>query len=267
MTEDAPRQTLTIDGLRTAAADLPWQPILVVGSTGSTNADALSRAESGAPEGLVIAADEQTAGRGRLGRQWVSPPGASVSVSVLLRPPLQPEQLGWLPLLTGLAVAAGVRESSGTDTVLKWPNDVLVTGGRAGKIAGILLERSGTAAVIGFGINTAMTAQELPVAEASSIVLAGGAAPDPDRLVASCLGQLQRRYAQLVASGGDPVRSGLAQEYRAACGTVGREVVVALPSGEELRGVADRVDDLGRLCVLVEGQLHPVAAGDVVHLR
>ena len=267
MTADADRPTLTRTGLLRAAADLPWRELEVVATTGSTNADVLQRAAEGAAEGLVIAADEQTAGRGRLGRDWSSPPGASVSVSVLLRPGLAPERMGWLPLLTGLAITAAIGEACQVDALLKWPNDVLVADDRPGKVAGILLERAGDAACVGFGINTAMTESELPVPEASSLVLAGAAAPNPDVLVAACLREVHHRYSHLLASGGDPVRSGLADEYHARCATLGREVDVRLPGDECWQGIAQGVDDLGRLLVDVAGEVRVVAAGDVVHLR
>lgn len=266
MTSDADRPTLTRDGLRRALADLPWRDVQVVASTGSTNADVAARAVAGAAEGLVLAADEQTHGRGRLGRSWSSPPGASVSVSVLLRPSLAPPLWGWLPLLAGLAVAAGVAQECGLDARLKWPNDVLVEQGRPGKIAGVLLERTSDAAVVGFGINTSMSAAELPVPEASSVVLAGGSVADPDGLVAGCLRHLFRRYTALVAAG-DAVGSGLAAEYRDRCTTIGRDVVVHLPSGESLRGRAVGVDDGGRLLVAADGGTRAVAAGDVLHVR
>lgn len=267
MTAEPNRPTLTQQGLQRAAADLPWRQLEVVPSTGSTNADVLRRAEAGAAEGLVIASDEQTAGRGRLGRSWSSPPGASVSVSVLLRPGLSPDQMGWLPLLAGLAVAAAIAEVCEVEAELKWPNDVLVDDARPGKIAGILLERSGDAACVGFGINTAMTEDELPVPEASSLVLAGAQPPDPDALVAACLRELHHRYSHLLASGGDPVRSGLADEYAARCSTIGREVEVRLPSQEQWRGTAVGVDALGRLQVEIDGAVRDIAAGDVVHVR
>lgn len=267
MTGEQIRPTLSEPELQRAAADLPWRHLEVIPATGSTNADVLRRAAAGAPEGLVIAADEQTAGRGRLGRSWSSPPGASVSVSVLLRPALAPERLGWLPLLAGLSVAAAIAQVCEVEAELKWPNDVLVADGRRGKVAGILLERAGDAACVGFGINTAMTEDELPVPEASSLVLAGAQAPDPNTLVAACLRELHHRYSHLLASGGDPVRSGLADEYAARCDTIGREVEVRLPSQQRWRGSAVGVDALGRLRVEVDGEVRDVAAGDIVHLR
>ncbi|WP_226996250.1 biotin--[acetyl-CoA-carboxylase] ligase [Tessaracoccus flavus] len=110
-----------------------WGPLEVVPTTGSTNADLAERARSGAPEGAVLIASEQTAGRGRLDRQWVSPAGSSVSMSLLLRPTPAFPQWGWLSLLAGMAVAAALSDvaSSAGSVTLKWPNDVLIGGGRS----------------------------------------------------------------------------------------------------------------------------------------
>ena len=128
-----------------------WQTVEVTAATGSTNADLLARAASGAPEGAVLAADEQRAGRGRLGRAWVSPPRAALTFSLLLRPQgVPPARRGWLPLLAGVAVTAAVRSVASVEARLKWPNDVLA--GPA-KLGGILAEASGNAVVIGIGLN------------------------------------------------------------------------------------------------------------------
>src|SRR5450631_4357130 len=121
-----------------------WRDIRVTGETGSTNADLLEEARAGAAEGLVLVAETQTAGRGRLGRSWSSPPRARA----------------WLPLLTGIAVAAALRAEAGVTAVLKWPNDVLVADR---KIAGILAEAHGDAIVAGIGLNVTLTQAELPV--------------------------------------------------------------------------------------------------------
>ena len=128
--------------------------------TGSTNTDLLARAASGAAEGLVLAAEEQTAGRGRLGRSWVTPPGTALAFSVLLRPAAVPAaRRGWLPLIAGISVAAAARAVSGVDARLKWPNDVLIGDG---KLAGILAEAAGDAVVIGIGMNVLTPPGELP---------------------------------------------------------------------------------------------------------
>jgi BirA family transcriptional regulator, biotin operon repressor / biotin---[acetyl-CoA-carboxylase] ligase len=137
--------------------------IEVLDATPSTNAVAVERAQAGAPEGLVVVADHQTAGRGRLDRVWETPAGTAVTFSLLLRPTAPTRSWPWLPLLTGYAVDKALK-ARGLDAGVKWPNDVLI-GGR--KVAGILVERietpDGPAAVVGVGINVAMTDTELPV--------------------------------------------------------------------------------------------------------
>src|SRR5712671_2426001 len=103
-----------------------WRAVEVTASTASTNADLLAQAAGGAPEGIVLAAEEQSAGRGRMGRAWVSPPRAGLTFSLLVRPAtVPPARRGWLSLLTGVAVASAVTAVTGVDTRLKWPNDVL----------------------------------------------------------------------------------------------------------------------------------------------
>ena len=128
MTEP-PLDEAPLDAARLSAAVIRpgglWRSVEVVAVTGSTNADLLARAAAGEPEGAVLAAEQQNAGRGRLGRAWVSPPRAALTFSVLLRPAAVPRALlGWLPLLAGVAVAAAVRAVAAVDAQLKWPNDV-----------------------------------------------------------------------------------------------------------------------------------------------
>ena len=149
-----------------------WREVSVMPRTVSTNADLVARAGGGAPEGLVLAAEEQTAARGRLGRSWLSPPHAALTFSLLVRPVgVPPARRGWLPLLAGVATATAVRQVSGLDAVLKWPNDVLL-GPR--KLAGVLAEQSGDAVVIGIGLNVSTARDELPAAGAD---LAAGHLP------------------------------------------------------------------------------------------
>lgn len=229
-----------------------------VAETGSTNADVSAAARDGAAEGLVIVADHQTGGRGRLDRTWDSPPGSGVAMSVLLRPTeLSSALWPWIPLMMGVATADSVR-SWGLEPSLKWPNDVELDGG---KVAGILVERvdtaDGPAAIVGVGLNVAMAADQLPVPTATSLSLQG---VDVDRDVVrdAVLAALGERYRLLQA---DPAAIRVA--YLAACGTVGSAVRVHLPDGSTLEGDATDVDEHGRL--VVAGQ--PVTAGDVVHVR
>jgi BirA family transcriptional regulator, biotin operon repressor / biotin---[acetyl-CoA-carboxylase] ligase len=239
-----------------------WREIRVLPETGSTNADLLAEARAGAAEGLVLVAEAQTAGRGRLGRSWVSPPRAALTCSVLLRPDrVRPAQRGWLPLLTGVAVAAALRDEAAVPARLKWPNDVLVDGR---KIAGILAEAHGGAIVTGFGLNVTLTRAELPVPAATSLLLADAATTDRERLLAAVLTRLARGYQAWAA---DPDAAWLRAEYLNWCATIGQLVRVELPGGGLLTGTAVDVEATGRLAVQTPSGLELVGTGDVVHLR
>ena len=228
----------------------------------STNATAAARARDGAADGLVVATEHQTAGRGRLDRSWVTPARAALTFSLLLRPSVGAERWPWLPLLTGYAVREGLR-STGVVADLKWPNDVLV-GER--KICGILLERvetpDGPAAVAGVGINTSLAADELPVPGATSVLLETGEEPDRTALLAAVLAAFRRQYDAWVD--GDPR---LLAAYRDACTTLGRQVRVELPRDAPLVGIASGIDEQGRLLVEGPDGVVAVGAGDVVHVR
>jgi BirA family transcriptional regulator, biotin operon repressor / biotin---[acetyl-CoA-carboxylase] ligase len=248
-----------------------WRTIDVVQSTGSTNADLLARAAAGEPEGAVLVAEQQDAGRGRLGRAWVSPPRAALTFSALLRPAAVPRaRLGWLSLLAGVAVAAAVRDVAAVDARLKWPNDVLV--GPA-KLAGILAEATGDAVVVGIGVNVSTGTAELPppgpgALPATSLRLEGSPNLDRARLLAGILAGLERRYRTWSRVLGDTERSGLRAEYTGLSATLGRRVRVELPGGRLLDGLAAGVDADGRLLVSMPPDADlPVAAGDIVHLR
>jgi BirA family biotin operon repressor/biotin-[acetyl-CoA-carboxylase] ligase len=283
-----------------------WRAIEVTSLTGSTNADLLARAAAGAAEGLVLAAEEQRAGRGRKGRAWVSPPGAGLMFSMLVRPDDVPSaRRGWLALLAGLAVADAVRAVAGADTRLKWPNDVLAGEAKSeakseatdeakseatdeaeseatdeaesqakgeAKLAGILAEAADGAVVIGIGVNVSTSRDELPPPGPGSLAATSlrvlGARTDRAALLAGILAGFERRYAAWRRAAGDPEASGLRAEYAAACGTLGRQVRVELAGGQLLSGLAVGVDPDGRLLVRGPGESEvPVAAGDVVHLR
>jgi BirA family biotin operon repressor/biotin-[acetyl-CoA-carboxylase] ligase len=244
------------------ADDGLWRDVTVVPQTGSTNADLLEQARAGAAEGLVLVAEVQTAGRGRLGRSWSAPPGAGLIFSVLLRPSeVPPTRLGWLPLLTGVTVATAVRDQAGLPASLKWPNDVLV-GER--KLAGILAEAHGDAVVVGVGLNVTLSQAGLPVPAATSLLIEGAASTDRTSLLVAILTELAGRYQAWRA---EPDAARLRADYLRWCATIGREVRAELPGGAVLTGTATDVDDAGRLVLRTPGGLVPVGAGDVVHVR
>ncbi|GAA2434631.1 biotin--[acetyl-CoA-carboxylase] ligase [Streptomyces glaucus] len=249
-----------------------WSDVEVVQRTGSTNSDLVARAEQGkAAEGAVLVAEEQSAGRGRLDRRWTAPARSGLFFSVLLTPAEVPvARWGWLPLLTGVAVATGLSRAAGVDTALKWPNDLLVTvGGEERKAGGILAERAGEhGVVVGVGINVTLRADELPVPQAGSLALAGAVSTDRDPLLRAVLRSLADWYGRWRAAGGDPAACGLQETYAAGCATLGRPVRAQLPGNRSISGEAVAVDGDGRLVLATEdGVQEPVGAGDIVHLR
>ncbi|MFI5777394.1 biotin--[acetyl-CoA-carboxylase] ligase [Nocardia sp. NPDC051570] len=261
------RPPLDAERLRRAVADSPdlsfFTRLDVVESTGSTNADLIGHAGDPDSDRRVLIAEAQERGRGRHERPWVSPPRAQLSMSILVRlGGIAPAALGWLPLLTGVAVVDGVRAASGLQANLKWPNDVLIDGRKAaGILAEVAASGAAPAVVIGVGLNVSLVESELPVPHATSLALAG--APDVDRteLALSLLREFARHFTAWETAGWEV--TGLAQEYRKRCGTLGTEVRAELPGGEVLTGIATDVDDHGRLLI---GD-RAVSAGDVTHLR
>jgi BirA family transcriptional regulator, biotin operon repressor / biotin---[acetyl-CoA-carboxylase] ligase len=247
-----------------ASMDLSQSETLVsaltyVDATGSTNADL---ALKGGEDLTVLVAGSQTAGRGRSGREWSSPVGSSLAVSILVRP--QFEGLTWLPLLAGLAMTRAVRRL-GADAQLKWPNDVLV-GER--KISGILTELVAPGVVvIGAGLNLKQAQDELPIPNATSLALEGLSVELPEALQAY-LAEFVPLYRALAAANGNPEDS-LRTAVREQCSTIGQQVRATMPGDNEVVGKAIDIDADGRLLINVAGEntLYAVGAGDIVHLR
>jgi BirA family biotin operon repressor/biotin-[acetyl-CoA-carboxylase] ligase len=239
-------------------------PRLIVRDTvASTNSElaALAGSEELPPFTTLVTLN-QTAGRARLDRTWVAPPGASLAISVLV--PMPAADAGWVPLAAGIAMRRavdGVLEDP--RAWLKWPNDVLIDDR---KVCGILAEVLPAGIVIGAGLNIGMTQEQLPVPTATSLAIAGVVTEDGlvDRALASYLTGLRGEVEVLARSGTRSLRDGV----RAACSTLGRKVHVELPDGEDLVGRSSDIDDQGRLVVTTdEGRAVPVAAGDVTHVR
>ena len=254
MYDDLDRPPLRAAPLARALAPDGWR-VEVLDATPSTNLVVADRARAGEPAGLVVVAEQQTAGRGRLDRTWLSPARAGLTLSVLLRPTLPPADWGWVPLLAGLAVARAVRTRGELDATVKWPNDVLVS---ERKLCGILAEVPGPGAVaLGIGLNVTTRRDELPVETATSLQLEGAATTDRDTLLRAVL----RELTDVMAEAATDLAAGR-DAYRDSCSTLGRRVRVELPDAA-VEGIAERVDDAGRL--VVDGTAY--GAGDVVHLR
>lgn len=231
----------------------------------STNSALVEEARRGAPEGLVLVADHQTAGRGRLGRTWSAEPGTALLVSVLLRPPLPIDEIPLVLMAAGLAACDGVEEAAGFRPQLKWPND-LVVGDR--KLAGLLSEAAGgsePAVILGLGVNVSAGAYPAELAgDAISCEEAASKPVDRARLLIGFLTGLESRYSTVLAGKRDDTLSA----YRADSATLGRRVRVELTAGDALEGRASRVADDGQLVVTDDqGAEHLVHVGDVKHLR
>lgn len=236
----------------------------VVEQTASTNHLVAHEALSGAREGLVIVAEHQTSGRGRLERTWETPARAALTFSVLLRPGVVAARWPWLPLLAGVSVVQALRDAQ-VEAGLKWPNDVLL--GEL-KVAGLLVERvetpTGPAAVVGIGINVSTTQAELPVPSATSLALAG-APVDRTLLLDAILRELRTEYDAWRAA---PDDEGLRATYRAVCRTVHAQPVrVGLPDGTTLEGTAVDIAADGGLVVESGSETVTLHAGDVLHVR
>lgn len=262
--------------------DGPYAGLDVVAVTGSTNSDLIEAAGRGAPDRTVLIAEEQQSGRGRMRRPWISPRSYGLHVSVLTRmPEVARSDVGWLPLIAGVALVETIVGTTGLQAALKWPNDLLIGGGDEwSKAAGVLVEgvasQDSLAAVIGIGINVHHGAEQLPPATgglpATSLALqgasVGGEELDREELAVGLLGALADADDLWRAHAGDVVDSGLLDRYQRRCGTLGQQVRVDLGQRDPLSGTAEAIDTSGRLVVQgVDGAATPISAGDVVHLR
>jgi BirA family transcriptional regulator, biotin operon repressor / biotin---[acetyl-CoA-carboxylase] ligase len=244
---------LSVTELESALADLGLEaPVRFDEVTGSTNATAVGMAEAGTPEWTLVAAGHQTAGRGRLGRSWTDKPGAALMFSLVLRPALDPDKAGLIPLLAGAAMAAAIHDVAGLDVRCKWPNDLLLG---AAKVGGILVESSVVDGrlvhvIVGIGINLE------PPADVDAAAGIGDA--DPEAVLTSFLRRFHTGYVRLP--------EGAADAWSAVSATIGLSVEVARRDGPSIRGRAVAVDERGALVIETENGTETVTSGEVEHL-
>ena len=247
----------------------PGRPLTrldVVETTGSTNTDLLARHSAGEDiDGAVLIAEHQSAGRGRNGRAWSTPPRSQIALSVGIAARDVPTTAwGWVPLLTGVAVVEAVRATTGVDANLKWPNDVLVG---EGKLAGILAEVAAPdpVIVVGLGLNVTLTAEEAPDPRATSLLMLGSTMLDRSALLGAVLAELTARIDRWRSAGGPDTT--LVADYRRRSVTLGTRVRALLPGDREIIGVATDLDESGQLSIDTGAQTVTVSAGDITHLR
>lgn len=242
------------------------RPALFFPTVASTNDVIHQHAAAGAGEGLLVVADEQTAGRGRLGRSWWAPPGTSLLISLLLRPPIPAGRAGQMTMCLGLAAAEGIEQTTGLRPVLKWPNDLLLDGR---KLGGILTELRTTAdrleyAALGLGVNVNVgrfaKSPHMPAELVATVISLSSALGRPVErlaLLVAILARCEVWYDRLLAG------ESLHRAWAARLDTLGRSVTVTLASGA-LQGVATGVTTEGALLVRdEEGRVHTVWAGDI----
>lgn len=235
-------------------------------TVGSTNDLAKEMARHGAPEGLLVLADQQTAGKGRLGRSWATPPGAAIAMSLVLRPDLAPHEAPRITLAAAVAVARAVREVAGLAAGIKWPNDVQV-GGR--KLCGILTEMEAEMdriafVVLGIGLNVTLRREQMDPAfrdTATSLALEGAAEVRRAALVQAILARFEGAYDHLLGGRFSVVLD----QWRALSVTLGQAVrVLGLDGQVTVEGVAEAVDEEGALLVRDgAGEVHRVLSGEV----
>jgi BirA family biotin operon repressor/biotin-[acetyl-CoA-carboxylase] ligase len=245
-----------LDGLGTRCMG---RRVLLYRRVDSTNALARTLAAQGEQEGTLVLADEQTAGRGRLDRRWIAPAGTSLLLSLILRPPVQPEHAQVVTMLAALALRDAILACTGLTARLKWPNDLLLSGRKAG---GILTELRVTGAeldyaVVGIGLNVNMPADALPPSfDATSLQQQLGAVVPRVPLLQELLRRIEGRYADL-EQGRWPI-----SEWAAALETIGQRVRVNCGTESHV-GLAEAVDDSGALHLRLDnGCLLGLAAGD-----
>ena len=245
-----------------------WREVVWRDSVDSTQRLARERARAGAPEGTIVIAESQSAGRGRLGRQWHSPAGVNLYCTVVLRPPRPPSVVPQIGLVAGVAVADAVRDTIGRAAEVKWPNDVLIAGR---KVAGILTEMEGEAervtfVLVGIGVNVNLDPAALPPAlaeQATSLCAVTGAAVDRAAFTARLLAALEARYGQFLAGGFAAIRPA----FEATALLTGRAVRVS-GSDTTVEGRVVGVDDEGALVLERDcGGTTRVVAGEVTLRR
>jgi BirA family biotin operon repressor/biotin-[acetyl-CoA-carboxylase] ligase len=235
----------------------PYWRVSVVELTGSTQHDLLQLVESkNALDGQVIVTEYQSNGRGRLDRTFEAPARSALLFSFYIKPRRQRSEWGFIPLIAGLSLARAISTlDSEINVSLKWPNDCMIN---EKKCAGIIAQTSPEGVIIGIGLNVSMTADELPVPTATSLVIESSKIFDRNLLLSNIL----NTFAELFEAWDEG--SELLEEYASASSTIGKKVRIELPGGENLEETVARVSHTGEL-VLADGR--HVSAGDVIHLR
>jgi BirA family biotin operon repressor/biotin-[acetyl-CoA-carboxylase] ligase len=255
------------ENIRAKAKGRIGREIFFYETVDSTNSIACDLAEK-APEGMVILADCQQKGRGRLGRLWLSPRGINIYMSIILRPDVEPKDTTLITLMAAVACTLALRRVTGVPVTIKWPNDLMVSGK---KIGGILMEMKTAgkkiiSAVVGIGINVNGDADSFPEeirGIATSVKNETGKRFSKEKIIAEILNEMNNWYPLLKV----PAREALLSEWKRLTSTLGKEVMV-IAGQETFSGYAESIDNRGLLLLrLPSGELKSISSGDLTMLR
>ena len=276
-----PLSPLSLDAIHsTLATQTLGHRIELRDQINSTNREAVALAHAGVEHGTVVVADSQTEGRGRLSRQWFSPPGVNLYCSIVIKKTIDADRLAewlsWLPLMTALAAAESIETVAAAHVAVKWPNDLLIA---ERKVGGILCEsgtvaRSGPFQVIGIGLNINGERNDFPEdlrEMATTIRHETGHPVERNRLLAKFLHELEACVEEFESRGSERV----ALAYRQRCSTIGKTVKATLTDGKEFVGLAEAIEQDGALRVVerplpTDGRppdIQHLRVADIVHLR
>lgn len=248
---------LDIARLESEVSQLGWLKPMGFAQVTSTNDVVIENfSKVSAGSGLLVVADEQTLGRGRLDRRWSTPAGSGIAMSLGLSVSDFSTAVSVVPLIVGLAARRALTKLQ-VPAELKWPNDIVIINSGTKKLGGILVQLVQDKLVIGVGLNVDLGADELPVPQATSLRVEGFEI-DRIELIVAILNELKL----LIEDGSD-----WQQEYAIACSTIGREIKVTNFDGSQISGVAIGVDSTGALEIKNLENLYQITVGDIEHLE
>ena len=239
-----------------------WQNAIVKDEVTSTNDIARELVASNIEEGTFVLANFQTKGRGRQNRSWEAPKNSSIFISIVLKPNSE-KNLGWIPLLVGLALHKALEAETRKDIKIKWPNDlVLVENSQEFKFAGILVERIKNQVIVGVGINFDQEKEELPVSNASSLKQILQSSMTKESVIAAFLTELSARWLEENNATTWPTPS-LVRDYKTNCITLNKKITAQLPGGEVINAQAVDISQTGELVVKTDDGTRSLSSADI----
>ena len=239
-----------------------WQNAIVKDEVTSTNDIARELVASNIEEGTFVLANFQTKGRGRQNRSWEAPKNSSIFISIVLKPNSE-KNLGWIPLLVGLALHKALEAETRKDIKIKWPNDlVLVENNQEFKFAGILVERTNEYVIAGVGINFDQEKEELPVSNASSLKQILQSSMTKESVIAAFLTELSARWLEENNASTWPTPS-LVRDYKTNCITLNKKITAQLPGGEVINAEVVDISQTGELVVKTDDGTRSLSSADI----